>query len=76
MVALTAGNPDLTELKARDTSKERSVCESEDLTRGNPEQTADVTCAMVWYPATDLAETMRTVRDGEYTGFGAEIASP
>lgn len=39
----------------------------EDLTRGNPEQTSDVACAVVWYPATDLAETMRTVQDGEYT---------
>ena len=46
----------------------------EDLTRGNPEQTSDVACAVVWYPATDLAETMRTVQDGEYTGFGADFA--
>ena len=46
----------------------------EDLTRGNPEQTSDVACAVVWYPATDLSETMRTVRDGEYTGFGADFA--
>lgn len=44
------------------------------LTAGNPEQTSDVKCAVVWYPATDLAETMRTVRDGEYTGFGADFA--
>lgn len=46
----------------------------EDLTRGNPEQASDVACAVVWYPATDLSETMRTVRDGEYTGFGADFA--
>lgn len=46
----------------------------EDLTRGNPEQTSDVACAVVWYQATDLAETMRTVQDGEYTGFGADFA--
>jgi len=46
----------------------------EDLTRGNPEQASDVACAVVWYPATDLAETMRTVWDGEYTGFGADFA--
>ncbi len=46
----------------------------EDLARGNPEQSSDVACAVAWYPATDLAETMRTVREGEYTGFGADFA--
>lgn len=78
MVALTSGNPELTELQARDTSKERSVCESalfeEAEARGYAEENTDVCCAVVWYPATDLAETMRTVQDGEYTGFGASFA--
>lgn len=46
----------------------------EDLTRGNPEQEAKVNCVVAWYPATDLAETMRTVQEGEYTGYGAEFA--
>lgn len=48
--------------------------EFENLTRGNPEQSVHVNCVVAWYPATDLAETMRTVQDGEYTGFGAEFA--
>lgn len=48
--------------------------EFEDLTRGYSEENTDVRCAVVWYPATDLAETMRTVQDGEYTGFGANFA--
>lgn len=74
MIALTSGNPELTEPEARDTSKERSVCEFEDLTRGYAEENTDVCCAVVWYPATDLSETMRTVQDGEYTGFGANFA--
>mgnify|MGYP004712463753 CR=1 FL=1 len=46
----------------------------EDLTRGYAEENTDVRCAVVWYPATDLAETMRTIQDGEYTGFGADFA--
>lgn len=46
----------------------------EDLSRGYSKQNSDVNCAVAWYPATDLAETMRTVQDGEYTGFGAEFA--
>lgn len=46
----------------------------EDLTRGYAEESAQVQCAVVWYPATDLAETMRTVQAGEYTGFGASFA--
>ena len=46
----------------------------EDLTRGYAEESAQVQCAVVWYPATDLAETMRTVQAGEYTGFGATFA--
>lgn len=46
----------------------------EGLTRGNEEQNSEVSCAVVWYPATDLAETMRTIQDGEYTGFGANFA--
>ena len=46
----------------------------EDLSRGNEQETAAVQCAVVWYPATDLAETMRTVQNGEYTGFGASFA--
>lgn len=50
------------------------ITEFEDLTRGNAEQDSDVRCAVVWYPATDLAETMRTVQDREYTGFGARFA--
>ena len=29
---------------------------------------------VAWYPATDQAETRRTVREGEYTGFGANFA--
>ena len=37
-------------------------------------QDTGVCCAVAWYPATDLSETMRTVREGEYTGFGAEFA--
>ena len=48
--------------------------EFEDLSRGYEEQNADVNCAVAWYPATDLAETMRTVESGEYTGFGADFA--
>ena len=48
--------------------------EFEDTDRGYKEQNTDVNCAVVWYPATDLAETMRTVENGEYTGFGAEFA--
>lgn len=48
--------------------------EFEDLTRGYSAENTDVRCAVVWYPATDLAETMRTVQDGEYTGFGANFA--
>lgn len=52
------------------------------LTPGNPDfeevseydETTEVQCAVVWYPATDLAETMRTVQSGEYTGFGAQFA--
>lgn len=43
----------------------------EDLTRGFPEQKQ---CAVAWYPATDLSETMRTVQTGEYSGFGADFA--
>lgn len=31
-------------------------------------------CCVAWYPATDLAETMRTVQAREYTGFGANFA--
>ena len=46
----------------------------EDLTRGNSNQEVQVQCAVAWYPATDLAETMRTVETGEYTGFGANFA--
>ena len=46
----------------------------EDLSRGYEEQDSSVNCCVAWYPATDLAETMRTVRDGEYTGFGARFA--
>lgn len=46
----------------------------EDLTRGFPEQNSDVQCAVAWYPATDLSETMRTVQTGEYSGFGADFA--
>lgn len=48
--------------------------EFEDKSRGNAEQNSSVNCAVVWYPATDLAETMRTVQSGEYTGFGADFA--
>lgn len=48
--------------------------EFEDLSRGYGEQNSEVDCAVVWYPATDLAETMRTVENGEYTGFGAQFA--
>lgn len=46
----------------------------EDISRGYETQTSDVACCVAWYPATDLAETMRTVQDGEYTGFGAQFA--
>lgn len=46
----------------------------EDLSRGYETQDAEVACCVAWYPATDLAETMRTVQDGEYTGFGAQFA--
>lgn len=46
----------------------------EDLTRGYAEENTNVCCVVVWYPATDLSETMRTVQDGEYTGFGANFA--
>lgn len=46
----------------------------EDRTRRYAEQNDEVTCAVVWYPATDLSETMRTVQTGEYTGFGAYFA--
>lgn len=48
--------------------------EFEDPGRGYETQNSDVDCAVVWYPATDLAETMRTVESGEYIGFGAEFA--
>lgn len=48
--------------------------EYEDKSRGNADQNSSVNCAVVWYPATDLAETMRTVQSGEYTGFGANFA--
>lgn len=34
--------------------------------------TLDISCCVAWYPATNLAETMRTVRDGEYSAFGTE----
>ena len=44
----------------------------EEVSKGN--ETTEVQCAVVWYPATDLAETMRTVQSGEYTGFGAQFA--
>ncbi len=37
-------------------------------------QDSGIRCAVVWYPATDLSETMRTVQEGEYTGFGADFA--
>lgn len=37
-------------------------------------QDSGISCAVVWYPATDLSETMRTVQNGEYTGFGADFA--
>lgn len=46
----------------------------EDLSRGNEQVDSSVNCAVVWYPATDLAETMRTIQNGEYTGFGADFA--
>lgn len=46
----------------------------EDLARGFPEQNSDVQCAVAWYPATDLSETMRTIQTGEYSGFGADFA--
>lgn len=42
--------------------------------QGYAEETTDVCCAVVWYPATDLSETMRTVQTGEYTGFRADFA--
>ena len=48
--------------------------ELEDLARGNRDQEVKIRCAVAWYPATDLVETMRTVQEGEYTGFGAEFA--
>lgn len=46
----------------------------EDLRRGFAGENTDVLCAVAWYPATDLSETMRTIQAGEYTGFGAEFA--
>lgn len=46
----------------------------DDLSRGYADQNEKVQAAVIWYPATDLAETMRTVQDGEYTGYGAQFA--
>lgn len=45
----------------------------EDLSRGNPEQTSEVACAVAWYPPTDLAEISKSVGAGEYQGFNIEF---
>lgn len=45
----------------------------EDLSRGNPEQTSEVSCAVAWYPPIDLAEIMKSVGTGEYQGFNIEF---
>ncbi|MEY8284269.1 alpha/beta hydrolase [Lachnospiraceae bacterium 50-23] len=44
----------------------------EDLSRGNPEQTSEVACAVAWYPAVDLADIMRSALAGEYQEFDVE----